>query len=315
VRLLGPPGKPLKPVRALLALVALLILCAAAWLAPVAFSSDPFRSDQDVFMFDGYAPLHDSPVKVWFDVPDDTRARADAQVLIVMPGTNRNAADYRADWDAVARERNLVVLVPEFSEEEFPGSAAYNLAGMLDGDGNLMPSNAWAFGIVEALFDDAVQKFGLHADHYALFGHSAGAQFVHRFMQFVPHNRARVAVAANAGWYTVPDNDEPFPYGLKGGPIGEADLGSAFASNLHILLGADDIDSGQDSLRRDDRADEQGTNRLDRGFNYYAKARDVAENRSLPFGWSLSVVPGLAHSHSDMARAAQPILLCGAVRC
>jgi hypothetical protein len=307
VRLLDPKGSSLK--RSLLALVTLLFLFIGPACVPATAPSDPFRSGQGVYPFDGYAPLRDHPVNVWFDVPDDTSARADAQVLIVIPGTNRNAADYRADWDAVARERNLVVLVPEFSEEEFPGSAAYNLAGMIDGAGNMAPSDAWAFGIVEALFDDAVRKLGLRTDHYALFGHSAGAQFVHRFVQFVPHNRARVAVAANAGWYTVPDDDVPFPYGLKDGPIGESDLAPAFASNLHILLGADDIDSDQDSLRRDDRADRQGTNRLDRGLHYYAQARDVAENRSLPFRWSLSVLPGLAHSHSDMARAAQPFLL------
>jgi hypothetical protein len=304
VRLLHPARTPV-----FLTLVALLLLCVGGAFVQAAVPSDPFRSGQGVFLFDGYAPLRDRPVKVWFDAPDDTPGRADAQVLIVMPGTNRNAADYRADWDAVARERNLVVLVPEFSEETFPGSADYNLAGMLDDNGELVPSSAWSFGIVEALFDEAVQKFGLRADHYALFGHSAGAQFVHRFAQFVPHNRARVAVAANAGWYTVPDNDVPFPYGLKNGPVGEADLGPAFASNLHILLGADDIESDQNSLRRDDRADRQGTNRLDRGIHYYAEARDVAENRSLPFGWSLSVVPGLTHSHTDMARSAQPFLL------
>ena len=38
-----------------------------------------------------------------------------------------------------------------------------------------------------------------------MFGHSAGGQFVHRFVQFKPNSRVNYAISANAGWYTVPD--------------------------------------------------------------------------------------------------------------
>jgi hypothetical protein len=45
-----------------------------------------------------------------------------------------------------------------------------------------------------------------------MFGHSAGAQFVTRFVTFMPQHRP-IAVAANAGWYTTLDDLVEFPTG------------------------------------------------------------------------------------------------------
>src|SRR5437764_14160348 len=45
------------------------------------------------FTFDGYAPLSEHPVRVYYDAPPNP---ASAQILIVMHGVRRNAADYRA---------------------------------------------------------------------------------------------------------------------------------------------------------------------------------------------------------------------------
>ena len=50
---------------------------------------------------------------------------------------------------------------------------------------------------------------------YALYGHSAGGQFVHRYVAFADAPRMESAVAANSGWYTMPD-DGAFPYGWGG---------------------------------------------------------------------------------------------------
>ena len=92
---------------------------------------------------------------------------------------------------------------------------------------------------------------------------------MHRFIEFMPTHRARLAVAANAGWYTMPDDTVAFPYGLEGSPRKEWELGHALASNLVILLGSDDVDDQDDSLRRDSGSDAQGMNRLDRGLSFY----------------------------------------------
>ena len=52
-----------------------------------------------------------------------------------------------------------------------------------------------------------------------MFGHSAGAQFVHRFVMFAPGPNLRTAISANAGWYTTLEENVAFPYGLKDAPV------------------------------------------------------------------------------------------------
>ncbi len=250
------------------------------------------------FSFTGYAPLADRPVRVWYVAPEDP---ATAEIVFVMHGMERNGEEYRDDWEALVRGRNVLVVVPEFSEDAYPGTSSYNLGNMVDSDGDPVPEEQWSFHIIEALFDFVVCEVGSTAGDYAIFGHSAGAQFVHRFLEFMPAHRARAAVAANAGWYTFLDKSEDFPYGLDGNPVDEETTEAALASNLIVLLGADDIDDDDDSLNNDDRAREQGRHRLERGMRFYLNARALADRESVPFGWRLATVPGIAHSHTDMA--------------
>jgi hypothetical protein len=258
------------------------------------------------FTFDGYAPLSDRPVRVYYDAPPDL---ATAAILIVMHGVGRNAADYRADWEPLVNNRNVLVLAPEFSEKNFPGHSSYSLGNMADDDDQLQPRDQWTFQIIEALFDYVVRDVGSSARDYALFGHSAGAQFVQRFIEFMPRHRARVAVAANPGWYTMPDDSVAFPYGLKGAPESARDLGPAFNSNLILLLGGEDTDPDDESLRHDEQSDAQGEFRLERGRNFFRLSEQVAKNESLPFRWRLQVVGGVAHDHTAMAAFAAPLLL------
>jgi hypothetical protein len=285
-----------------LVVVALLTACSSGLTDRV----EIVPAQRGVFVFDGYQPLHDRPIRVWYDAPADPST---AQILIVMHGVGRNGQEYLADWSELVAGRNVLVLAPEFSDEHFPGAEMYNLGNVQDQDGRAVPPELWTFQLVEAMFDHARRAVGNPSESYALFGHSAGAQFVHRFIELMPTHRARVAVAANAGWYTVLDDTVTFPYGLNGGPRKERELGNALASNLVVLLGGDDVDGEDDSLRRDPGSDAQGKNRLDRGLNFYRTARETASRQSLPFAWRLTALPAVAHSHTDMAQAAVPILL------
>ena len=288
-------------------LAAILVACTTTSRGPdvAPRSAGVIRPGLGEFTFDGYAPLRSRPVKVYYEAPDDP---ATAQILIVMHGVGRNAEDYRTDWHEYVRSRNVLVLAPEFSDDEYPDTS-YALGNMVDRNGHPRPQEQWSFHVVEALFDFAVRDVGSSARDYALFGHSAGAQFVHRFVEFMPDRRTRVAVAANAGWYTMPDDSVAYPYGLGDSPATEKGLTQAFATDLVVLLGGDDVDPENDSLRRDRQSDAQGTNRLDRGRRFYATARDVADANSAPFHWRTGVVPGVAHDHTEMSRVAAPILL------
>ncbi|RNE66451.1 hypothetical protein [Cryobacterium tepidiphilum] len=263
------------------------------------------RTGNGDFTFEGAGKLAGRPLHVWYNAPADL---ANARILIVMTGTQRDGEDYRADWVPLLKNRNTLLLVPEFSEDDYPGVSSYNLGSIIDEDGHLQPQAEWSFNMIESLFASVVAETHSSATGYELFGHSAGAQFVHRFMEFMPETKATIAVAANAGWYTVLDESVRFPYGMKGAPVRADDMKEAFKRQLVILLGADDIDPHDSSLQRDRHTDQQGTDRLARGLNFYRTAREYA-GESATFNWRLIVVPGIAHSHGDMARAALPILL------
>ncbi|MDZ7757086.1 hypothetical protein [Rhodohalobacter sp.] len=44
------------------------------------------------------------------------------------------------------------------------------------------------------------------------------SQFIHRMVMFKPDARFDLAIAANPGWYTIPDSKQNYPYGILGAP-------------------------------------------------------------------------------------------------
>jgi hypothetical protein len=258
------------------------------------------------FEFSGYEPLEDRPITVWYDAPDGDLTTVD--VLIVMHGQGRNGEEYRDDWKPHARRHRALLIVPEFSEEHYPGSDGYNLGSVVDDDGDRNPESRWAFSIIEPLFDYVQADTGNRADGYRLFGHSAGAQFVHRFLLFKPDNRVKRAVSANAGWYTTTEANIDFPYGLRGSPSTDEGLKRALAAPLTILLGEEDVETDADNLRKTPETNRQGENRLARGQFFYAAGQRAARALGTTFAWTLETVPGAEHSDEEMAPAAARLL-------
>lgn len=233
-------------------------------------------------------------IPVWTFIPEILSA--DTPVVFVMHGVGRNGEEYRDQWAGLADANGFALAVPEFSKEKFPGTDNYNLGGV---PGGQLASGAYAY--IEPLFDVVKTQLGLYAKAYSIYGHSAGAQFVHRFVAFTPRARIARAVAANAGWYTAPDFETAFPFGLAGAGIDEAAFASWLASPMTILLGEADNDPAARSLRRDADADRQGDNRLARGQYFFAAGETAAARLDVPFGWTLAYVPGVAHDNSRMA--------------
>lgn len=236
---------------------------------------------------------------VWYYRP--AAATADAPVLFVIHGVGRNAEDYLNDWTEFAEQKHCLLVVPEFSKAEFPGEEGFNSGNLFDAAGRLRPREQWSFSVIEPLFDAVRGRFGSQRRDYLLYGHSAGAQFVQRFLYFVPEARATRAVAANAGWYMLPTLGADFPYGLRGTPADASALRAAFARPLVVLLGEADTDAGHSSLRHTPESDAQGLYRFARGQFFYAHAKAEAEAAHLPFHWTLATAPGIAHVNKAMA--------------
>lgn len=248
------------------------------------------------------------PIPVYYVT--GTHATAQATIIVVMHGVERNAADYRNTWTDLVRDRDVVVVAPQFSDDDFPDAENYNLGGLTDADGDNRDGSHvldGAYGYIEPLFEDVRRRIGGDQTGFSMFGHSAGAQFVHRYVEFVPHAPVDVAVAANAGWYTMPDGSARFPFGLDGDDAPPFDAAAAFRRHLVVLLGTDDV--GTKNLRRDDDADAQGETRLERGREFFDRAARAAAREDLAFRWEMHEVQGVDHDQVAMAAAAVPFLV------
>lgn len=257
----------------------------------------------ETFVFE-QSGLH---VTVRYFVPENATPRT--PVVLVMHGKKRNGADYFEDWMPHAREQGFLLVVPEFSDDEFPGDEGYNFGNTVDKAGQAQPVDRWSFSMIEPVFDAVCARTGNRSEGYSIYGHSAGAQFVHRFLYFVPAARVRRAVAANAGWYTLPSLEVAFPYGLKGTPVSAADLSASLGKPLTILLGTKDTDPKARMLRRTPEAEAQGPHRFARGHYFFEFASHRSMELGVPFAWSLATAPGIAHSDKGMAPFALRALL------
>ena len=238
-------------------------------------------------------------VTVWFFVPAE--ATPQTPIVIVMHGVQRDGERYLEDWIPHARAKKFLLVVPEFSQKEFPGEEGYIYGNTVDQAGHALPRAQWSFSVIEPVFDAVRARLGNKTERYRLYGHSAGAQFTQRFIYFVPKAHVERAVAANAGWYMLPDFLGTFPYGLKNTPVTEADLRHALALPLTVLLGTADTDPQAKALRHTPESDAQGMFRLARGKFFFAHAETAAREMKTTFGWRLAFADGVAHSDSGMA--------------
>jgi poly(3-hydroxybutyrate) depolymerase len=242
-------------------------------------------------------------VRTYAVVPS-TLSRA-TQLLLVMHGKGRNADEYCQSWVDWAAKADYIVLCPQFDEDEWPGSAGYNLGNVFtgeDGSGRVNPEEEWAFTVAERVHRHAATNFALEARLFDMWGHSAGAQFVHRFVLFKPRSLVRYAIAANPGWYTAADPATAFPYGLQHPAL---DLGESYTrEHLVIMRGEGDV-VRDDNLRTEPGAEAQGHTRFERAGFAYAAARATDPDTN----WQLIDVPGADHDQVTMSAAAQRFLL------
>jgi hypothetical protein len=260
------------------------------------------------FVFTGSEGAQEHPVRVWYHRPPHWRP--DDPIVFVMHGTERDGAAYRAAWVPEAERHGFLLVVPEFSLRHYPAAATYQQGNVLHG-GTPVDSAHWSFTTVEALFDEVQRRTGSSRESYRLYGHSAGAQFVHRMLLFMPHARIERAAVANAGWYTLPTLEARYPYGLAGTlepSAWEERLRVAFAREMPLLLGSADTLTSDPNLRTTPQAMEQGPDRLSRGHAFHRAAESEARRLGVPLRWRVETVPAVGHSNRQMAHAAASAL-------
>ena len=277
----------------------------AAYLQTVAWQVvQDYANRESEWMFSGWqGPA--VPVRTYVPVVRDD----ETPVVIVMHGASRDTPRYYADWKKQAAAHSFIVVVPYLSKRDFPGSASYNLGNVFDAvTGPQRDRELWTFALIEPLFDEVAKRTGSTQREYVLYGHSAGSQFVHRFMYYMPEARVSKFIAANAGWYMMPDFGVEYPYGFKGSGIDEDALPGIYSKSLILLQGTADTDPNADNLRKSPEAERQGPNRLARGLKMHSIAKASAEQLGVDINWQLLTVEDADHSNAKMAPAAAALV-------
>jgi poly(3-hydroxybutyrate) depolymerase len=256
------------------------------------------------------SPSGAEPINVETYVPAACAAKP-CPLVFSLHGLNRNAEAARDNWVEAADRYGLLVAAPHFDKERFP-TRLFQQGGVRDQSDR----SKWVYAVIERFFDKALDGKRVAGTSYVLFGHSAGAQFVHRMAILMPEARFSTAISANAGYYTLPIGKEgaggfSYPYSLDGTPATETGLKAAFAKPLLVMLGDQDIDPDHPQLNKSKGAEAQGPNRFLRGQHFVAVAGAEAKRLGVESQWREISVPGAAHESRKMANAAAQALFGG----
>lgn len=268
------------------------------------FQSSLIPFGKSVFTYEQATVNANKPIRVFTYVP--SAATVDSPILFVMHGVNRNAEAYRDDWIAQADRFNVILFAPEFRSQYFP-STAYAQGNILSGK-RVRSVDQWTVGVPDRMFAYVAGLTNTRQTQYDIYGHSAGAQFVHRMLMLKPDNKVRRAVVANAGWYTMPSTVESYPYGMGGLTATNINFLDALRKDVTVLLGEQDTNVNDPELRKTAQARAQGEHRLARGRTFYATTERIARDAQRPFVWRLQTVPGAGHSNAQMVPAAASAL-------
>ncbi len=203
-------------------------------------------------------------------------APAAGSAMVVLHGISRNADTLARLFAPEAERTGRTLIVPHFPEETWPCFQRPSKAAR--------PDQA-----LLALLDAVEDHFAGSTGPVEIFGHSGGAQLAHRFAMLYPHRVAGLHLVA-AGWYCMPDDTMPYPYGL--GPGKDAFAAKWARRKAHSLrdflrlpaqvyVGTGDV-SRDPALRKTRALDtRQGPNRHARAQTYVTALNAAAHRHGL----------------------------------
>ncbi len=229
----------------------------------------------------------------------------DGPLVVVVHGSDRNAADHR-DWAINLAERfGVLVVAPEFDKERFNDERYKRTLGVLLA-GKPQPRAKWTTNAIVRLVADIRAREGRPQLPYYMIGHSGGGQFVVRMAMFMPHE-AKGFVACNPGSYPFPWREVNYPYGLRGLPedlINDEAMQRFYAAPLTLFLGTGDVwQHASDYFDLSPDAMKQGPVRLARGQNFFETSQAIAAARGWAFNWRIVEATRIGHDGMRMLAA------------
>jgi hypothetical protein len=254
-----------------------------------------------------YASSGNPDILVHFVAPKTLSPRT--RFLIVLHGASRNSDDYCNYWRKWTIKNDTLVVCPRFDERNWPDGRGYNRGNVFadENDTRLNPESRWAYTVVDKLHGYGRGAFGISDEQYDLWGHSAGGQFIHRFLLFKPNAKVRLAMPANPGWYLVPDPNVAYQCGPKHPQLTFTPDHLLTWSRLNAVLFRGTLDTDPNDPETGGCMDAQGRGRFARAGYFFNTMKTFNPNTT----WRLMDVPGVAHDGEAMAAATQRWLDAG----
>jgi poly(3-hydroxybutyrate) depolymerase len=257
----------------------------------------PFAFADDQYQFENW-----DGAKLPVFVAKPNKINKLTRLVVVMHGRKRNAEEYRDQWSDSAKDLNLLILVPEFSEQNFPQVWGFNYGNLKTNSLEPIDKSLHAFSAIEPLANGALKRFRLKSDNWGIYGHGAGAHFVHRYILHHPEASHTLAIAANLGWY-LSMTDQEWPFGLTNSNIDNAKLKQAFGKYFLLMLGRADTSTKPNTpyvAEHWDIINLQGEHRLARGRNFFKSAVAKSKEVNQFFKWGMVEVPTTkGHSNTE----------------
>ncbi len=180
-------------------------------------------------------------------------------------------------WTEVADREGIVLVAPAFDRARFGGYRHLK--------GKEIGADEFVFRILEQLGKD----LGRMDRRIYLYGHSAGGQYVHRFLVTHPDRIITAAISA-AGNYAYPDDEIGWPYGRNGSPNPKGFIEAATLPVSVVVGSKDVVPEGMGGRHQ------KGENRLERGRNWVNEMRELARRYRKRARIDFHVVDGVGHS-------------------
>jgi pimeloyl-ACP methyl ester carboxylesterase len=139
------------------------------------------------------------------------------EILVLVHGTppkdgtaEENAEFYATSWIDFAEKWGFLLIAPVFNQEDFSSRFGdHALSGYRGLFGRDIGADEWVLRLVRA----HQEAYGASNGSFYLYGHSAGGQFVGRFLVTHPES-VKSAVITSAATYPQPRTEVAWPFGM-----------------------------------------------------------------------------------------------------
>ncbi len=219
------------------------------------------------------------------------KSRDETRIMYTIHGISRNAEEHIRGFIPQAERYGAAIIAPLFTRADFP---RYQQLGT-------SVNQERADMAFDHVLQDAHEYLGIPPAPMRMFGFSGGGQFVHRYAMFYPKRVTRMVLAA-PGWYTFPDPERKYPYGIKSS-LDWPNLRFAMEKFLQIptrvLIGEEDDLRDKDLNKTREIDSFQGLNRVERAERWTTAVRALGRSYDISTDFHLEKVPNASHAYES----------------